>query len=273
MEEPLVARRLAIVPTTNCSLNCKLCADFLNGPVKRRDIPFEDVCRDMDDCFSLFDHVEWLQFVGGEVFVYRDIAKLLRYAQKYRDRFDRLIIETNGTVFPKEDGQAELLAYGSDLTIMVSDYGKLSRAREQFIEFSEKHGIDLRLKKYYGEDQYYGGWIDNTDPHDLKEPGDVLEVNAKNCPQFICQNMHCYDGKLHRCASSCFMLEMGLFPPKDRDFVDLRDDSLSRDEKREIIREFYTYARRSCHYCKFKYIHILPRHPAAEQIGSMEGKQ
>lgn len=149
---------------------------------------------------------------------------------------------------------------------MVSDYGKLSRARERFIAFSEQNGVDLRLKKYYGEDQYYDGWIDNNNPHDLKEPGDVLEVNAKNCPQALCRNMHCFNGKLHRCSNSCFMLEMGLFPPKDGDFVDLRDASKSREEKREIIREFYTRARRSCRYCRFKYEPILPRHPAAEQL-------
>lgn len=265
MPEPLVARRLAIVPTTNCSLNCRLCCDFLNGPVKRRDIPFEDVCRDIDACFGLLDHVEWLQFVGGEVFVYRDFPRLLEYVRKYRDRFDRIIIETNGTVFPKE-AQDAIVSYGKDITIMVSDYGALSRAREQFARFGEEHGIEVRLKKYHGEDQYYDGWIDNNNPHDLKEPGDVLEVNAKNCPQFLCRNMHCYDGKLHRCSNSCFMLEMGLFPPLDGDFVDLRDESKSREEQREIIREFYTHARRSCRYCKFKYIHILPRHPAAEQL-------
>ena len=266
MEEKLVARRLAIVPTTNCSLTCRLCADFLNGPVKRRDIPFEDVCRDIDACFALFDHVEWLQFVGGEVFVYRDFPRLLEYAQKYRDRFDRVIIETNGTVFPKEDGQAAILAYGDDLTIMISDYGELSRARDQFVKFSEERGVDVLLKKYYGDAQYYDGWVDNNHPRDLEEPGDVLEVNAKNCPQALCLNMHCFDGKLHRCSNSCFMLEMGLFPPKDRDVVDLRDGSRSREEKRGIIRDFYRYARRSCHYCKFKYARVLPRHPAAEQL-------
>lgn len=266
MEEKLIARRLAIVPTTNCSLNCRLCANFLNGPVKRRNIPFADVCGDIDACFRLFDRVEWLQFVGGEVFVYPDFAKLLHYARKYRGRFDRLVIETNGTVFPGEDAQAEILSYGEDITIMVSDYGPLSRAREQFMDFAEKNRIDLRMKKYYGDNQYYGGWIDNNNPHDLKEPGDVLEVNAKNCPQYICRNMHCYDGKLHRCASSCFMLEMGLFPPKDGDFVDLRDDTKSPEARREVIGDFYARARRSCRYCKFKYIGILPRHPAAEQI-------
>lgn len=265
MQEPLTARRLAIVPTTKCSLNCKLCGDFLYGPVPRREIPFEDVCRDIDACFDLFDHVEWLQFVGGEVFVYPDFVKLLDYARKYRDRFDRLIIESNATVFASEAERAAILRYGAGISLYISDYGNLSKARDQFAAFCQENNIPCSLKRYHGEGQYFNGWIDNTVPHDLKEPGDVLEVNAKNCPQARIKNMHCYDGKLHRCSNSCFMLEMGLFPPLDGDFVDLRDDSKSREEKREILREFYTHARRSCHYCKQKYMAILPRYPAAEQ--------
>lgn len=266
MEEKLVARRLAIVPTTKCSLNCRLCADFLYGPVKRREIPFEDVCRDIDACFELFDHVVWLQFVGGEVFVYPAFARLLDYAQKYRDRFDRIIIETNATVFPNAEEQEAILRYGDSISIYISDYGELSKARDQFVAFAEQNHIHCQLKKYFGEDQYFDGWIDNTDPRDLKEPGDVLEVNARNCPQALIKNMHCYDGKLHRCSNSCFMLEMKLFPPKEGDFVELRDTSKTVEEKRNIIRRFYDYARRSCHYCKQKYMAILPRYPAAEQV-------
>ena len=266
MSEKLSARRLAIVPTTHCSLNCKLCGDFLCGHVKRRHIPIEDVCRDIDACFDLFDEVVWLQFVGGEVFVYPDFAKLLNYSLKYIDSFERLVIETNATVFPNEAEQEALLKYGDKLSIYISDYGDLSRAKDKFVEFCEKNNIHIILKKYHGEDQYYGGWIDNTNPHDLKEPGYILEANSRNCPQNRIKNMHVYDGKLHRCANSCFMLEMGLFPPKDRDFVYLRDDSLSRDEKRAIIADFYEYARESCKYCKQKYMDILPRYSAAEQL-------
>jgi hypothetical protein len=267
MDEQLIARRLAIVPTTNCTLNCKHCGDFLyTGGVKRRDIPFEDVCRDLDACFDLFSRVEWLQFVGGEVYIYSDFAKLLRYSEKYRDRFDKLVIETNATVAPNADEQAAMLAYGSDLFVYISDYGDLSYQRDDFVRFMNEYGIEYSLKRYHGESQYFDGWIDNTAPCDLKEPGDVLEVNAKNCPQNLIKNMHVYDGKLHRCSNSCFMLELGVFEPKERDFVDLRDDALSRNEKREIIGRFYNYARQSCRYCKQKYMSILPRYPAAQQL-------
>jgi len=267
MINKLIARRLAIVPTTNCTLNCKHCGDFLfTGGVIRRDIPFEDVCRDIDASFDLFDHVTWLQFVGGEVFIYSDFARLLGYVKKYRGRFDKLIIETNATVAPNSDEQTAMVEYGSDLFVYISDYGDLSYEREELMAFMTRNGIEHSLKKYHGAEQYFNGWIDNSKPRDLKEPGDVLEVNAKNCPQSRLENMHVYDGKLHRCSNSCFMLEWGLFPPKDGDFVDLRDDSLSRDEKREIISRFYSYARRSCKYCLQKYMDILPRHPAAQQM-------
>jgi len=268
MNDKLIARRLAIVPTTNCTLQCKLCGDFLfPGGVMRRDIPFEDVCQDIDACFDLFDRVQWLQFVGGEIYIYRRFADLLRYAQKYRDRFERIVIETNATVAPSTDEQAAMLEYGKDIFVYISNYGVLSRKRDEFVAFMDQKGIDHSLKEYHGEEQYFGGWIDNTNPQDLKEPGDVLEVNAKNCPQSRIRNMHVYDGKLYRCSNSCFMMEMGLFPAKERDFVDLRDQSYSREEKREIISEFYDFARFSCRFCKQKYMHILPRSPAAEQIG------
>jgi len=267
VQKPLTARRLAIVPTTRCTLNCKHCGDFLfTGGVKRRDIPFEDVCRDIDACFDLFDHVEWFQFVGGEVYIYRDFARLVGYARKYRDKFDKLVIETNATVAPNVEEQAAMLEYGKNLFVYISDYGALSKEKDAFVAFMDNHGIEYNLKKYHGEDQYFNGWIDNTNPAYLKEPGDVLEVNSKNCPQNQIKNMHVYDGKLHRCSNSCFMLELGVFPPKEKDFVDLRDYSITRDEKREIIRAFYDYARQSCRYCRQKYMAILPRHPAAQQV-------
>ncbi|MDR0991438.1 MAG: radical SAM protein [Ruminococcus sp.] len=268
MEKELIARRLAVVPTTMCTLNCKHCGDFLyTGGVTRRDIPFEKVCADIDACFDLFDHIQWLQFVGGEVYIYNDFAKLIRYAQKYRGKFDKLIIETNATVAPNSDEAAAMLEYGGDLFVYISDYGNNSYAKADFVKFMDDNKIEYALKKYHGNNQYYNGWIDNTAPFDLKEPGDVLEVNAKNCPQAKLMNMHVYDGKLHRCSNSCFMLELGIFPPKERDFIELHKHSLSRDEKREIIADFYNYARRSCRFCKQKYMNVLPRHPAAQQVG------
>jgi hypothetical protein len=185
---------------------------------------------------------------------------------KYSNRFRKLIIETNATVMPRQDVLNAMLSYGDKLNVFISNYGNLSYAYGGFTKWLEENNVVFTTKKYHGDSQYFDGWIDNSNPSDLREPGDVLEVNSRNCPQNLLRNMHVYDGKLHRCSNSCFMLEMGLFPPVDRDFVDLRSQRFSTEEKRDIIRDFYRYSRVSCKYCKQKYMAILPRHPAAQQI-------
>lgn len=267
MKKELVARRIAIVPTTKCTLNCKMCGDFLyTGGVERREISFEKVCSDIDACFDLFDRVEWLQFVGGEIYIYKNFAKLLDYVRKYQDRFEKLIIETNATVMPDEDMKKAMISYKDILFVFISNYGELSYVCDELVEFMDANGLDHSLKKYHGEDQYFDGWIDNRRLKHLNEPGYILEVNAKNCPQNRLKNIHVYDGKLHRCANSCFMLELGVYEPIKTDFIDLHNDELSRDEKREILRTFYDNSRTSCKYCLQKYMDILPRHKAAQQV-------
>ena len=264
----LKTKRMSIVPTFVCTLRCRLCSNHMPAFQNPPRASVEEMKADIDALFALFDHIEWLQFVGGEIFTHKHLDEVFDYCKQYDGRFDRLIVETNATVLPTDKELRSLLSYGRKLKVMISDYGDLSKARDRFAAILEENHIEYVLKKYYGDlgDQHFGGWIDNTNPHDLKEPGYVLEANARNCPQSRIKNMHVYDGKLHRCANSCFMLEMGLFPPKEGDFVRLRDNSLTREEKREIISEFYEQARRSCRYCKQKYMDILPRYPAAEQV-------
>ena len=52
--------------------------------------------------------------------------------------------------------------------------------------------------------------------------------------------------------------------PTGGDYVELHD-STTREEKRETIRRFYDYPRKSCHYCTWKSGDSAARHGAAEQ--------
>lgn len=272
--DKLFARRLSIIPTTRCNLNCELCLISVGGRVKKRDFPIENVCNDVDAAFALFDHVEWLQLFGGEVFIYRDFAKLLNHLQKYRSQIDRIVVQTNATVFPDEETQQALIAWGEAIIFIISDYGeRFCRAKDQFVAFSEEHHMECRVKTYWGDHQHCDGWYDVSNPYDLKEPGDVLEVLAKNCAGYRMQDTYCFNGKLFRCNCSCFFQDAGVIPVGEGSFVDLYDNSKTREEKQEMIRDFYRHAAISCRYCKRKYADIsglLPRYPAAVQVG--EGK-
>lgn len=262
----LTTKRMSIVPTMRCTLKCKLCSNHMSEFKNPVDATVDEMTRDIDILFRLFDKIEWLQFVGGEIFLHKGMAEVYNYCRKYFGKFDKLILESNATLIPREEEIAALRNYGQNAKVMISDYGKLSCKRDEFIRILESNSIPYVVKKYYDEDQHFGGWIDNTGCRDYGEPDSVVAEKAARCPQVRLENMHCYRGKLHRCSNSLFMSELNLFVPNKDDFVDLLDDSLSDEQKRDTIKMFYRRPRRSCHFCRWKDADMLPRYPAAEQI-------
>ena len=266
----LKTKRLSIVPTLRCTLNCKLCSNHMPDFKNPYELSYEQITKDIDKLFELFDYIEWLQFVGGEIFMVKHMARVYDYCLKYKDKFTKLILETNATVPPREEEIEVLKKYGENCEVMISDYGPLSRSLDLYINAFEKNGINYRLKKYWGDvvSQYYGGWIDNSKPRFLGESDEVVAELTKDCSQVKLENMHCFNGKLHRCANSLFTLELGVYTPKKDDYVDLYDDTISKDAKRDIINGFYKKPRTSCYYCSWKnnINQTEERFSAAEQL-------
>ncbi len=262
----LTTKRMSIVPTFVCTLRCKLCSNHMPAFERPPVADVADMKRDIDELFKLFDRIEWLQFVGGEIFTHRKLDEVFEYCKKYQDRFDRLIIETNATLLPTEKEWEALLSYGSRLKVMISDYGELSKVRDDFVKVLEDNNIEFVLKKYHGDvaNQHFGGWIDNTPCRDLLEPDDIVAKLAAGCAQVKLENMHVFKGKLHRCSNSLFLSELGVCVPNNEDYVDLWDDT-SVEKKREIISRFYDYPRKSCHFCTWKSGSTAERYGAAEQ--------
>jgi hypothetical protein len=265
-KQPLNIRRLAIVPTLRCTLNCKLCSNHMPMFKKKYDIPLENMKRDIDHIFELVDHIEWLQFVGGEIFMVDYMADVYEYALKYKSQFDKLILMTNATIAPRAKEISVLKKYGNDCEIMISDYGKYSYKTDEMVDICKENDIPYTIKCYHGDMQYYGGWIDNTSLKKCSEDMEVIAKQRARCSQVKMKNMHCMNGKIHRCSNSCFLTELGVNKPSYRDFVDLNDDSVSKEEKIEIIRNFYKEPVESCKICSFWNIENGKRYPAAEQM-------
>lgn len=268
----LKTKRMSIVPTFVCTLRCRLCSNHMPAFQDPPKATVDEMQTDIDCLFALFDRIEWLQFVGGEIFTHRHLEEVFEHCKRYSTQFDRLIIETNATVLPTEAELKSLLSYGERLKVMISDYGELSKAKARMVDILEQNGIEYVLKKYYGNvtDQYFGGWIDNTLCRDLLEPDDFVTEQAAQCTQVRLENMHVFRGKLHRCSNSLFLSELGICVPNKGDYVDLRDGSYL-DEKRAIIRRFYQYPRKSCHYCTWKSGSSAERFGAAEQMREETG--
>lgn len=265
-EKFLSARRLAIVPTLRCSLKCKLCSNHMTLFKNPYDVPLENILSDIDHIFELFDHIEWLQFVGGEIFLHKDMAAVYEYALRYRSKFDKVILMTNATIAPRDAEIAALKQYGEQCEVMISDYGEYSYKREEMVKLCKESDVPCILKGYHGNSQYYDGWFDNTSFKRFTGSEAELKEQRDKCPQAKMKNMHCLNGKLHRCSNSCFMTELGISKPAGRDFVDLNDDSMSLEGKRDIIRGFYSEPVESCRICSNWNAADAERFPAAEQM-------
>ena len=62
----LKTKRMSIVPTFVCTLRCRLCSNHMPAFQNPPRASVEEMKADIDALFALFDHIEWLQFVGGE---------------------------------------------------------------------------------------------------------------------------------------------------------------------------------------------------------------
>ncbi|GHU44051.1 hypothetical protein FACS1894111_10680 [Clostridia bacterium] len=265
MENAVSARRLAIVPTLKCTLNCKLCCNLMQKFDKPYEVSAEHIISDIDRIFEIFDYVEWLQFVGGEIFLHRTLPAVYAYALNYKSKFGKLILMTNATIVPRKEELEVLKQYGDQCQVMISDYGKYSYKRAEMVQAFAENDIPYLVKSYHGDMQYYGGWIDNTDFTPFTGSDDELAVKIKACPQIGMENMHCLDGKLHMCSNSCFMSELGKSVPAVGEFVDLNDSLQSISQKREIVRRFYKQPVSACRICSFRNADTAERFPAAQQ--------
>ncbi len=267
MQEPLKLRRLAIIPTLVCTLNCKLCSNYI--PLfkgKEGHIPVEELIRDLDKIFEIVDYTEWLQYVGGEIFMRKDLWKLYEYSlNKYKDKFDKLILITNATVLPCEEDVEIFKKYGEHIQIQISDYGVYSYKINEIIELLEKNKIPYVVKRYHGEVQHYGGWVDNTHFEDRGKTKEEIMEQHRNCGQVAMRNFHMYKGKIQGCARSLLASELGKITPAERDYVDLYDETTTKEEKKEKIRHFNDEPRVSCRSC-VSFLETTERFEAAEQL-------
>jgi len=265
VSEPLHLLRLAIIPTLKCTLRCRLCSNYMTMYDDPPHVPVDEVIRDIDNIFALVDHTEWLQFVGGEIFLHRDMDQVYLHCLRYRDKFNKLILIINATVLPDDKTIDALKLYGECCQVQISDYGKYSCKLPDILDIFKTSGIPFVVKRYHGKGQHCGGWVDNNHFDDRGKSEQELREQFENCGQIAMQNFHLFRGKFHGCARSLMASALGKIVPAPRDFIDLNDDSLSPEEKREVIRHFNDSPRVSCRSC-VSFGEDVERFPAAEQL-------
>jgi hypothetical protein len=220
--------------------------------------------------FRIIDHVRWYEFSGGETFLHKELPQMIQKIMEYRDRIDKLLIFTNATIWPPDGLQKVICDNAGKMLIMISHYGKLSPYADEISKWCAENNVECVIKKYYGDDQHFGGWLDYGDYSKLNRSAEELRKVFTLCGSTKMNGTFTtHGGQMHWCVPSARGMKLlKKIPNAENDFIDLFDESLSIQEQREKIkalsaRDYIT----ACDYCLGDFGEgITKRYPAAEQV-------
>jgi len=228
-------------------------------------VPVDSLSKQLDAFFNIWDYAMRLEFMGGEPLMHPDIYDIVKDALRHKDSFRDLRIATNATIVPDDDLLELIASCGKFFDFVVDDYGPLSRNIKALIERLKFYKIPYRIDLYTGENQHFNGWVKLGDYKYIDYADDVLLAQYKECVQVKDEFAIVYEGKVFQCPYPLrFFILKGVLPDIT-EYIDLYDNSLSRDEKRAIAAGFYKTPTKACHCCYGFSETKSKRYPAAEQ--------
>lgn len=270
----LTEKNICIIICTPCTLNCRLCVNctpLYESKGIHYFVSMETYQREVEGLFQVYEHIGTLSIAGGEPLLHNQITEIAALTlSNFSAKFDRLRIITNGTVLPTAALLEEIHRCARDnFDFQISDYGKYSAKIKDVVQILEENHIAYRVKKYYGEDQWCGGWIDYG-PLDVfrgysdDEAKSILAHCRSSRPESRC--LCVFEGKLCICNHAACAIFLNLFESERDDYVDLLGNVQTLPKKRRIAAAFGSKAIRACYYCNGFDPENSPRFPAAEQI-------
>ncbi len=132
-----------IVVTERCSLKCRDCANLMQYYTEPKDEKYDVICQSLDKVFSAVDGVNTIKVLGGEPLMN---TRLCDYLSKIAEYSEPTVIQlvTNGTI-PFSDRLCQVLKTDSRFMVSLSDYGEISKNRDNIIQKLEKYQICYAL--------------------------------------------------------------------------------------------------------------------------------
>ena len=126
-----------IVVTTRCSLRCKYCANLIQYYREPYDLEPVVLKSSIAKLMRCCDYVAKVRLIGGEPFLYKDLAEILEFLMRY-PQIGSIEIPTNGTVPIRDEQLLSILKQGRG-HVYVSDYGYGKAA--EFCRVLRENGI------------------------------------------------------------------------------------------------------------------------------------
>lgn len=266
----MFVENINFTPTMRCNLKCKLCGVMVPHYDYRPHMCEEEWKKTLKKLFEVVDNVRRFQVTGGEPLVHANLDEIIKEIFRYESQFEEFWIFSNCAV-PIRDNVLEVLKMHKDkVMVHCSDYGTRPEVSEKNVRLLEENDIPHRYLKYYGENQYFDGWVDNGD---FVAHNRSIEENTnifKNCAH-TCRGGSWYvrGGQIHWCGRSIRGTELGMIPCIEDDYLNLFDETKTIEEKKQL---FEVLKQRTvitaCDYCNGYYgtEDTSKRYPAGEQM-------
>lgn len=245
---------------TKCTLNCKLCSQWIPYLKSRKVFSADEIKGWFDEIFKYVDYIHIISPLGGEAFLNTEYGDILEYMLWLQEmgKIGFIRIVTNGTIYPNEKLQKILC--NPNILILVSDYGDVLNETQQdnFTRFI--HFLEVNQCKYFSVKM---DWID------IGVPGTREELTAEDKRNYFesCFARDCagiYEGNLYHCPRIYALENMGELTRYGGGVIRF-DEISSKEEMRERLKRFYMIDKLdACAWCKRPELRCSV--PAAEQL-------
>ena len=242
-----------ITITEACSMKCESCSNLMQYYVQPRNSELSLLFKSIDKLMEITDSLYEFRVLGGEPFVNKQIGKVINKLLTYKT-IQEIVVYTNATVIPK--GENFECLKNDKIFIEITDYGSLSKRRDELIKLLEANNIRYT--------SIVPTWSDSGTLKYQNATEEQLTDKFKNC--CMVDKTTILNGKLYRCPFSANAHNLNAIPPNKADVVDLNDDNKTIDEiKKEIMllhgNKKYLEA---CKHCNGR-DHLAPKIEAAIQ--------
>ena len=239
--------------TQKCSLRCKDCVFLMTKFEHPIDYDLDNLLKYMDRLFNVVDGIQIFRILGGEPFVYKNLAPIIQKAVDSKC-CKTVEVVSNGTIIPSQ----EILDVMKNpkVKLQISDYGNFSRKRDELKAICDEQGIECVVR---GSDEK--NWFDAGDLHFRGRSKSEIRSQFRHCGE-ICRNY--LDGRLYYCQRAAFGTKLSI-PDKESDYVDFTKDLDKKGLRKQIHRLNQRKWLIACNYCNVGTKEYIPI-PVAEQI-------
>lgn len=246
---------LNLTPTMQCNLKCQLCGVLVPHYNYRPQMTVKECENTLDVIFKVVDKIGKLQITGGEPLMHPELDEILKECFKYDAQFEQLWFFSNCAVPLRRNVLEALKNHKDKVVVHCSDYGVRPEVAADNLKILEESGITYKYLKYYGENQYFDGWVDNGDFVEHHRPDKENAEIFHKCSH-VCRGGSWYvrNGQMHWCGRSIRGTELGKIPLREHDYLDILDKNTTIEEKRAKLEKLKSVSCiTACDYCNGYY--------------------